>query len=207
MPRMARGMAGIKISDVKMEKTADEAGPEMLGCPIRHLVFKMTYSMAESGGPRHGRNWAAKGGGPLLGTNRTEEVFQDEEWWVTDKFKGEWIQAWKRRQEPKRTGNEELDALMSSNMVAITGLPLKMVRTTTEKTGTGRSRALTMTTEITDIKEASIDKEQLVIPSDYKEIDVNEIIKSMGGDKKDTPPPLPVAPAPVAPTAEGAGGK
>jgi len=156
----AMGMMKMKVSDAKVEKILDEAGPTILKCPTRHLKFKTSYTMAMS----------------MMGMNTSSAVIQEEEMWVTDKYKDAVLTAWKDRQAMK-TGNKELDDLMKAQMGKVQGLPLKMVMVHTQKDSSGKTDVSKTTMEITAISEENISKDKFEIPAGYTEIDVGAMMQ------------------------------
>lgn len=145
------GMANMQISDPKVEKILDSAGPTVLGYPTRHYKFRTSYTMTMS----------------FMGMKNNNAIVTDEEMWATPKITDMGMDAWKKNQS-MRTGNPQLDSLIKAEMEKVKGFPLKRI-TVTKSEGSRGKNETTSLWEVKKISETSVSDKVFQIPSDYKE--------------------------------------
>jgi hypothetical protein len=152
MMQAMKGVAQMKISDPKVEKVLDEAGPSILGYPTRHYRLVTTYAMEMS----------------FFGRKNVTQVVREEEIWSTTKFKFGGLKAWTSKQQV-RTGNEELDKLVDARKDAIQGLYLKHIAVNKSIDANKRETVTRHTTEVSEIKEGRLAAALFEMPAGYKE--------------------------------------
>ena len=146
------GMMKMQITDPKMEKMLDEAGPVMLGYPTQHYKFRTSYQMSMS----------------IMGFKNQMSVVKEDETWATTKMDVTAFSAWMNKS-PK-TQNAELDKLIAMEKGKMSGLPLKTISVQTTTDNQGKSTVNRSSTEVTSIRNVS--DVQVDIPSDYQEVDL-----------------------------------
>ena len=113
------GLVKIEFSEPQVGKLLDEDGGLVAGLPTRHPRYRSTYSMQVR----------------VIGMKQASQVESVQDYWVTRELSDVALGVW-LRSEPPRTGNEDLDRLIDSEMGKIDGFPLKTV--TVSKTTGGR---------------------------------------------------------------------
>jgi hypothetical protein len=151
-----KGVAQMKISDPKVDKVLDEAGPSILGYPTRHYRLVTTYAMEMS----------------FFGRKNVTKVVNEEDIWATTKFKFGGLKAWASKQQV-RTGNEELDKLVDARKDMIQGLYLKHAVVNKSTDANKRETVTRHTTEVSEIKEGRLAQALFEMPAGYKEENIN----------------------------------
>jgi hypothetical protein len=151
------GLVKIEFSDPQVEKLLDEDGGVVAGLATRHLRYRNAYSMQFR----------------VLGMRNASQVESVVDYWVsnalTDAALGVWL-----RSDPPRTGNEDLDRLIGSEMGKIEGFPLKIV-TVTKTTGGKKgqketvSRSEMAVTEF-DTRAPGVEPSRFQVPQGYREV-------------------------------------
>jgi hypothetical protein len=141
----------IKFSDPKFKTILNERGPKMFGLPTRHVKTETSYTVTAF----------------VFGRRNVTTVSRQEEMWVTMKLKDSGMQIWTQQRRIK-TGNKGLDKMIESETKRIKGIPLKLKSVTTTKQSNGKSETSTVMTEITSLKQVSVDAGKFEIPRDYK---------------------------------------
>ncbi len=149
-----------KITDPKVDKILDEAGPDMLGYPTRHYRIVTAYTMEMA----------------IFGRKSISKVVQEEDIWVTTKIKFDVWKAWASKQQMS-LGNEELEKLIGARKDAIQGVYLKHVMVNKSTDANNRETVTRSTTEVTEVKEGRLAATLFEMPEGYKEIDVNASIE------------------------------
>jgi|CXWL01.1.fsa_nt_gi hypothetical protein len=163
-------MVKINISNPKVEKLLEEAGPEMLGLPTTHYKFRTSYAMEMK----------------ILMSKTSQSSVTEEEMWVTDSLADQAVMgAWLRKGPPK-LGDEGFDKLVAAEMSKAAGMPLKRIATTTTKDDKGHTNTSTMTTEVTALdRNASVADSTFELPAGYKETQLMPAMPgAMGGGKE-----------------------
>jgi len=151
--KMARGMMNMKFSEPTVEKLGEEPGGSMLGLSTTHYRYRTTYTMSMS----------------FMGMKNESKSDQLQDVWSTTELKQAGFGAWLRTSPPK-TGDEELDRLITSEMAKVHGVPLKSITvTTTTDTKKGQSQTTTVTTEVTKLEKVSVPASTFEIPAGYTE--------------------------------------
>ena len=142
-----------EVSDPKVEKLADEDGGAILGVPTRHVRYRTSYTMKVK----------------VLGMGNVSDIVSQQDVWASDRLQDRALSVW-LRSEPPRSGNEQLDKLITSQY-KIQGFPLKMVTVTTstpQKKGQPTVNRSTM--EVTQLEtSATVPDSRFEIPSGYQE--------------------------------------
>jgi hypothetical protein len=144
----------LNFTDPQVEKLADEDGGTLLGLPTRHVRYRTRYSMTIK----------------VLGMGNTSDVVTDQDIWTTQRLRDPGLSVW-LRSEPPRTGNEQLDKLISAGRGEIQGFPLKTVTVSTStEQKKGRQTVSRSTLEVTQLDaSASVPASTFEIPAGYKE--------------------------------------
>ncbi|TFG88779.1 MAG: DUF4412 domain-containing protein [Gemmatimonadales bacterium] len=153
MMQMAKGMMGMKFSDVKVEKVLEEKGEPILGYPTTHYRFTTSYQMEMN----------------FMGRKNVSTVVQEDDLWATSKIKLSTLAVWTGKQLPT-TGDEELDKLMKSERAKVEGLPLRTVMTQTTTDAAGKTQVSKTTMEVTEVKEGAMDAALFELPAGYQEM-------------------------------------
>ena len=144
----------VQFSEPKVEKLAEDDGGTLLGMPTRHYKYRTSYTMTMK----------------VLGMGNVSDVVTEQEFWTTTKLGDAGLGVW-LRSEPPRTGNAELDKLLTAERYKMQGFPLKTV-TVTSSTDKKRGRMNTSrsTMEVTQLDaSASVPATAFEIPAGYKE--------------------------------------
>jgi hypothetical protein len=144
----------VQFSEPKVEKLAEDDGGTLLGIPTRHYKYRTSYTMSMR----------------VLGMGNSSDVVTEQEFWTTTKLGDAGLGVW-LRSEPPRTGNAELDKLLTAERYKMQGFPLKTVTVTSS---TDKKRGRTNTTrssmEVTQLDaSASVTAPSFEIPAGYKE--------------------------------------
>lgn len=148
----AMQMMGIKFTQPKIEKIADEKGPALLGYPTRYYRFRTSYTMSMN----------------FMGMRRSTETVQDEEIWSTDRLNDAGFNMW-LNQKPQKTGNPELDKLIEAELSKAQGFPLKRITTTMQKESDGKTETSKMTFEVTSLAKKDVPPSTFELPKGYTE--------------------------------------
>lgn len=146
-----------EFSDPKVEKLAEEAGPAIAGQPTRHYKYRTSYTMKIK----------------VFGMGNETAVVSEEDIWATDALSDAALGTWLRA-DGLKTGNEQLDKLISSGRGKIQGFPLKMVTvsTSTNKKNNKQTRSTT-TMEVTQLDtKATVPASAFEIPAGYEKTEM-----------------------------------
>lgn len=147
----------VEVSDPKVEALLEEDGGTVAGLPTRHRRYRTAYNMKIK----------------VLGMGREASVVTEQDIWATDRLQDVGLGVW-LRSEPPRTGNEQLDKLVTAEMGKTTGFPLKTVTvsTSTPKKG-GQSTTTRSTMEVTQLDtSADVPAASFEIPAGYEETQI-----------------------------------
>jgi hypothetical protein len=157
----------MEIQEPQVEILADEAGEAILGLPTRHYKIRTTYRMKMR----------------VIGIKQSSDTETVQDLWTTTAIDEEAFGAWLRK-EPPKTGNEELDRLITSEVGRTEGFVL---RTIAESRSVGgkkkrREQTTTTTTEVTEIDtKASIADSTFTFPKDeYQRVEMMPV----GGEEE-----------------------
>ena len=169
MMGMAGGMMemmNMKFKNCRVEKLLEEKGPALLGQPTTHYRYRTSYTMEMN----------------LMGMAMASDTVKDEDLWITTALKDAGLSLWLNQQNNK-TGNEQLDSMISAEMSKARGFPLKNVSTTTTRDNRGQQKVMKMSMEITELKPCTPAAKMFEMPADYHEAQMAPL-GSGNGQKK-----------------------
>ena len=143
----------MEFSDPKVEKLAEDAGPTIAGLPTRHFKYRTSYSMKMK----------------VMGMGQESNVVSEQDLWVTDKVNDAALGIWLRNTPPK-TGNEQLDKLIDSEIGKVSGYPLKMVTVSTSTNKKGKATVTRSTMEVTELDTNANVTASFDVPAGYEEV-------------------------------------
>jgi hypothetical protein len=155
MMQLASGamkMVNLKITDPKVEKLGESLGEPIIGVPTTHYKFRTSYGMQMK----------------FFGMSQSNTIVQDEEIWSAPSLLDAGFGIWLRKSPPK-TGDDQFDALMRSEMQKMNGFPLKRLTVTTTTDKNGKAQTTRTTMEVTEMQMVPIPASTFEIPPDYKE--------------------------------------
>jgi hypothetical protein len=161
------GMMNMKVKDQKAEKLLEEKGPSILGFPTMHYKFRTSYTMEVS----------------FMGMTQANATVNEQELWTTTALKDAAFN-FAALQRDMKTGNDELDKLIATQMNQAQGFPLKAVIKNSAKGANGREQNSTVTTEVLAVKQTSIAADQFVLPAGFEERDLSPMSALMGAGGK-----------------------
>jgi Domain of unknown function (DUF4412) len=155
----------IQFSNVKVEKVSEGDGGTVLGLPTRNSKLRTSYTMTIK----------------VLGIGNTSDVVTEQDVWSTTKLQDAGLGVWLRA-EPPRTGNAELDKLVSSDS-KVAGFPLKIVAVSTQTSKKGKTATTRSTMEVTQLDaNASVPASAFEIPKGYEEA---QILPTQGAEQQE----------------------
>jgi hypothetical protein len=104
----------------------------------------------------------------FFGMSQSNTIVQDEEIWSAPSLLDAGFGIWLRKSPPK-TGDDQFDALMRSEMQKMNGFPLKRLTVTTTTDKNGKAQTTRTTMEVTEMQMVPIPASTFEIPPDYKE--------------------------------------
>jgi hypothetical protein len=167
-----KGLVNLDFSDPKVEKLAEESGGEILGYPTTHYKYRTSYTTKIK----------------VLGMHRESTTETVQDLWTTKAFGDSGLSVWLRN-EPPRTGNEQIDKLISAQMSQIQGFPLKTesVSTTTGQKGKHESTAR-QETVVTELEKVGVPDSTFEIPKGYTETQMMPEGQEKGKDQDEKNP-------------------
>ena len=136
------GMGGImkmEFDDAYANTKVDEAGPRMLGRNTRHVQIESGYTMRLK----------------VMGMKQESRSESVQDIWYVPGLKIEGMSYWLGK-EPPKTGNEDLDKMISFESAKVDGLPVKSVVVSKDTSPKGGTTTTTATTEVTVLREENI---------------------------------------------------
>lgn len=135
----------------RIEKLLDENGGLIAGLPTRHYKYRTTYAMNMQ----------------YMGSTRRTTTILEEDIWATIKTLDPAMGLWLKK-EPAKTGDDQLDSLIASEMNKVPGFPLKRVSVTImESDGTRQTFRNDM--EVTRLTVKPVPASVFQIPATFKE--------------------------------------
>ncbi len=135
----------------KIEKLLDENGGLIAGLPTRHYKYRTTYVMNMQ----------------YMGNARRTTTILEEDIWATTKTLDPAMGLWLKK-EPAKTGDDQLDSLIASEMNKVPGFPLKRISVTImESDGTRQTFRNEMEVRRLTVKPVPLSVFQ--IPATFKE--------------------------------------
>ena len=150
------GMMKMEFTDVSSEMLSEEAGGSVLGQDTTHYRWKTGYTMRMK----------------IMGFKQETRTDMIQDIWSTDSLDAKGFGVWLRPDRSMRTGNEELDKLISSQATTVRGFPLKTVNVSTMTGKKGKSTQMTSTTEVTVLREESVPGSTFTWPDTYTEVEI-----------------------------------
>src|SRR4051812_18379911 len=148
---------GLKIqySEPKVERLFDEDGDTVAGVPVHHIRYRTSYKKTSKS--------------KMFGTGQTNVVIQ-QDFWATPKIADSGMGVWLRT-EPPRTGEADIDRLLTAEKYKVPGFPLKVITVTTEAAQrAGGSETTRITLEVTQLETSAVVPDGILeFPADYKE--------------------------------------
>ncbi|HKI86588.1 MAG TPA: hypothetical protein VKA53_07570 [Thermoanaerobaculia bacterium] len=178
---LMKGVSGfmhMKISDPKVVKLSEESGGAILGMPTTHTRYRTTYTMSMS----------------VFRMKRSSEITTTQDLWTTKAVSMPALGVWLRKTPPK-TGDEQIDKLVKSQMHQIEGVPLKTITHTVTREQNGKQTESDASTVVTEFSEhASAPSGGFKIPSGYSETSMSPQMQQQGNqdqhEKKKQESPL-----------------
>lgn len=140
-----------EVSNLEVEKLAEEPGGTIHGLPTTHYRYRTTYDLEMK----------------VIGIRRTNSTEQVQDVWSTDALEDAGFDVWLRK--APKTGFAEIDELLEAEMSKVHGVALKMEQVTT-MTGEKGTRSSTSRTsmEVTELERGvSIPPGTFEIPAGY----------------------------------------
>lgn len=167
------GMFKMEFENVRNEKVLEEPGGSLLGRSTTHYRFNSGYTMSIK----------------MMGMKQQTTVDSVQDIWATSDFDARGFGVWLRPDRNMKTGNEEFDKLINTELGKLEGFPLKTVVVSTTTNKKGKSTQQTYTNEVTVLREESIPGSTFEWPSDYTETEIIPDMEAMqanqeGGGKK-----------------------
>jgi len=159
------GMFKMEFNNVHNEKLLEEPGESILGRSTTHYRYNSGYTMSMK----------------MMGMKQETTIDSVQDLWCTDDFDGRGFGVWLRPDRNMKTGNEEFDKLINTEMAKIKGFPLRTVTTSTTTNKKGKSTEQTFTNEVTVLREESIADSTFEWPSDYTETQIIPEMQGMEG--------------------------
>jgi hypothetical protein len=156
------GMFQMEFTDVYNEKLSEGSGGSVLGYDTTHYRYKSGYTMKLG----------------MMGFKQQNRVDMIQDLWCTDHFDAAGFGVWLRPDRALKTGNEEFDKLINSQMAKVKGFPLKAVNVSTTTNKKGKAVQHTSTTEVTTLREESVADATFEVPAGYTE---TQIVPEMEG--------------------------
>lgn len=150
------GMVKMEFTDVSSEMLSEEAGGTVLGHDTTHYRWKSGYTMRMK----------------MMGMKQENRVETIQDVWSTDELDARGFGVWMRPDRTLKTGNEEFDKLISSQVATVKGFPLKTVNISTTTGKKGKTMQTTSTTEVTTLREESITGSTFGWPDHYTEVEI-----------------------------------
>jgi hypothetical protein len=155
-------LAKISFSNQKIEKLAEEAGPDILGYPTTHYRFRTSYDSVIK----------------IMGMGQSAHNETTTDTWTTKGLSDAGFGAWLRR-EPPRTGIADLDQMIAGEVgKGIQGVPLKIASTTKATDQRGRETVTSTTMQVTAMKQEPVPAGTFVMPKGYER---TELLPTMPG--------------------------
>lgn len=143
----------VEFSDPKVEKLLEENGGTVSGLPTTHYKYRTSYNMKIK----------------VMGMGQEANVVTEQDVWATDKLQDVALGVW-LRSDPPRTGNENFDKLIASEMDKAKGFPLKTVTVSTTTQKKGKQTVTRSTMEVTQLDtNADVAAASFEIPAGYQE--------------------------------------
>ena len=171
MSEASGGMVQVDFKDPESEDLGSEPGESILGydTTVRRWRSAFTMDMKVAF---------------MDQSNRSETV---TEAWITDEIDFPVLGIWFKAQ-PPTSGDPELDQVILGALDQFDGLPLRMRQESTMTDKRGRSQTTSTLTEVTAIREESVDASLFVMPEGYTETPLVPAMAGMEGQQGEENP-------------------
>jgi|GEM_PF-5816433 len=169
--QMHRQGGSISIEDLKVKKKLEESGPTMLGFPTQHVIYEVSYTRP-----------MGLQSGPFKTSMRNHETY---EIWATHGLEKELsgVAAFKKQGPGMGFSGGSSAMAQVGEALSHHGMALKMIQTTESKINLpginlllgrpgGSSQSSKTTTEVTELRKASLTPDLFEVPKGYTEVDM-----------------------------------
>lgn len=167
MMNLVEGMSGLvnlEFSDPEVEKLDEKDGGEILGYSTRYYKYQTSYTFRMK----------------IMGIKNSTFTETIQEMWTTDAVDAPALGVWLRK-EGRTSGDSGLDDIIAAEMEKIQGFPLKTIAVSSSVSGKkGKTQTTKTTTEVTVLREESVDAAKFEIPSNYQR---TELLGGAGGEE------------------------
>lgn len=175
------GLMNMEFTDFVNERVTERADEPILGYPTTYYQYNTGYTMNMS----------------VLGIRRETRSQTEQHFWCASGLDADGFGVW-LRPDRFRTGNEELDTLISQEYGAIDCLPLRTRTVMTTTDGRGRDATSTTSMEVTVLREETMSAGTFELPADYEHVpllaNVPEELRQMMEQQGQTPESEPARP-------------
>ncbi len=159
MMNLLEGMSGLvnlEFSEPKIELLDEKSGGDILGYSTRYFKYHTTYDIEMR----------------VFGMRNSTATDTVQEMWVTNDFELPALGVWLRKG-GRSSGDSSLDRVISKEMEKVQGFPLKSITVSTSSRGKKKKKQSTsrITTEVTTLRQTSVDAKRFEIPANYKLVD------------------------------------
>lgn len=169
MMKGVQGFMHMQISDPKVVKVSEGSGGDILGLPTTHTRYRTTYTMSMR----------------VFRMKRASEITTTQDMWTTTAVSMPSLGVWLRKTPPK-TGDEQLDKLVKSQMHQIHGVPLKTITHTVTREQNGRQTESDASTIVTEFNgHASAPAGGFKIPSGYTKTSMTPQMRQQGRQERE----------------------
>lgn len=145
-------LLNIDFANASSKKLSEEDGGTVLGYPTRHYQWQSAYDMKMT----------------VIGMKRNYHIESVQDFWSTTALDAQGFKVW-LRPDRTRTGDPELDSMLTGEISKVQGFPLKSVIHSTLTTGKGKEQKSVMTMEVTTLREESVPASMFEMPQGYEE--------------------------------------
>ena len=142
----------IDFANATSKKLSEEDGGAVLGYPTKRYQWQSTYDMKMT----------------IIGMKRQYHIDSVQDFWSTTSLDAQGFKVW-LRPDRTRTGDSELDSILSGEIAKVQGFPLKSVTQSTMTTGKGKEQKSVITMEVTTLRAESVPASTFEMPQGYEE--------------------------------------
>ena len=147
------GMMKMEFTNTYNEMLLEEPGESIHGRSTTHYRYKSGYTMSMK----------------MMGFKQQTTIDSIQDLWCTQELDSQGFGIWLRPDRNMKTGNDEFDNLINTEMEKIRGFPLKTATVSTTTNKKGKSVKNTATTEVVVLREETIADSTFGWPSHYTE--------------------------------------
>ena len=145
-------LLNIDFANASSKKLSEEDGGTVLEYPTRHYQWQSAYDMKMT----------------IIGMKRNYHIESVQDFWSTTALDAQGFKVW-LRPDRTRTGDPELDQMLTGELSKVEGFPLKSVIKSTLTTGKGKEQKSVMTMEVTTLRQESVPASMFEMPQGYEE--------------------------------------